>query len=193
MDETSCMVEVARFFMSFIQSESCGKCVPCREGTRRMLEILTKITEGRGTEEDVALLEELALAVKETALCGLGKTAPNPVLTTLRYFRDEYMAHVRERRCPALACTEMISYAIDTAKCIGCGICAKKCSSGSCRVIEGAKPTAGKRPPYFIDDSTCLKCDACRLACPKGAVKKAPRRWAATAQGNQAAANAASD
>lgn len=187
MDETSCMVEVARFFMSFVQSESCGKCVPCREGTKRMLEILTKITEGRGTEEDVVLLEELALAVKESALCGLGKTAPNPVLTTLRYFRDEYLAHVRDKRCPALACTELVSYEIDVAKCIGCGLCATKCPSGSCRPVAHPAPVPGytkgdpgsvkrKRPNYYIDEATCLRCDACLQACPKDAVRRVPRR-----------------
>lgn len=197
IDETSCMVEVARFFMSFVQSESCGKCVPCREGTKRMLEILTKITEGRGTEDDLVLLEELALSVKESALCGLGKTAPNPVLTTLRYFRDEYMAHVREKRCPALACTELLSYDIDAAKCIGCGICAQKCPSGSCRPMAAAAvhaetevapakdevaPAKGeatpkrKRPSYYIDDVTCLRCDSCLGACPKDAVRRVPRK-----------------
>ncbi len=196
IDETSCMVEVARFFMSFVQSESCGKCVPCREGTKRMLEILTKITEGRGTEEDLGLLEELALSVKETALCGLGKTAPNPVLTTLRYFRDEYLAHVREKRCPALACTELVSYDIDATKCIGCGLCARKCPSGSVRPVAhpahvSSKGKAGsvkpKRPNYYIDEATCLRCDTCLQACPKDAVRRVPRKTSAATAGAAAA------
>ncbi len=185
MDETTCMVEMAKFFMGFVQSESCGKCVPCREGTKRMLEILTKITEGRGTEEDVALLEELALSVKESALCGLGKTAPNPVLTTLRYFRDEYIAHVRDKQCPALACAELVSYDIDVTKCIGCGLCAQKCPSGSARPIAHPAPAFAKgdpgsvkrkKPNYYIDEDTCLRCDACRQACPRDAVRRVPRK-----------------
>jgi NADH-quinone oxidoreductase subunit F len=182
MDEGSCMVDVARFFMSFVQSESCGKCVPCREGTRRMLELLTKMTQGRGTEEDLELLEELALAVRESSLCGLGKTAPNPVLSTLRYFRDEYLAHVREKRCPAGSCVELMSYVIDASACTGCGLCARACPSGGVRQVSSTTengeraPKAPKRRPYEVIEALCQRCDACRQACPKGAVTRVPRR-----------------
>lgn len=122
MDEDTCMVDVAKFFLNFTQSESCGKCTPCREGTKRMLEILTRITEGQGREGDIELLEELAGNIKETALCGLGQTAPNPVLSTLKYFRDEYEAHIKEKRCPAGVCEKLANYQI-TDKCKGCGLC----------------------------------------------------------------------
>ncbi len=218
LDEDSCMVEVARFFMSFVQSESCGKCVPCREGTRRMLELLTKMTEGTATKADLDLLEELAGSVKESALCGLGKSAPNPVLTTLRYFRDEYLAHVTEHRCPAAACLELVSFEIDPEKCIGCGLCAKACPSGAVRQVDRADGTpdgrrraegaggAGaaaktsaakgkarkKRLPYTIDDELCLRCDACRAACPKEAVRRVPRKTVRDRSG-AAATTAAGD
>ncbi|MGC9530062.1 MAG: NADH-ubiquinone oxidoreductase-F iron-sulfur binding region domain-containing protein [Candidatus Bipolaricaulaceae bacterium] len=128
--EDSCMVGVARYFLEFTQAESCGQCPPCRIGTRRMLEILTRITAGRGRSEDLGLLEELARGVKESSLCGLGQTAPNPVLTTLRYFRDEYAAHLAGR-CPAGACRDLITYVIDEQLCVGCGLCAKGCRQGA--------------------------------------------------------------
>ncbi|MEA4883973.1 MAG: NADH-quinone oxidoreductase subunit NuoF [Clostridia bacterium] len=162
MDEGTCMVEVARFFMHFAQSESCGKCVPCREGTRRMLEILEKIVGGRASMDDLAMLEELAWVVKESSLCGLGKTAPNPVLTTLRYFRDEYLAHIVEHRCPAGVCTAFKSYKIDPALCRGCTKCRKTCPVGA---ISG-----DVKSPHVIDQSVCAKCGACKAACPFGAI-----------------------
>ncbi len=162
MDEDTCMIEMARFFMEFTQSESCGKCVPCREGTRRLLEILTRITEGEGTMDDLALLEELALIVKDASMCGLGKTAPNPVLTTLRYFKDEYLAHIQEKRCPAGACKRLLDYTIDAALCKGCTKCAKVCPASA---ITGAA-----RTPHVIDTSKCIRCDACREACRFDAV-----------------------
>ena len=127
MDEDTCMVDIARFFLEFTQDESCGKCPPCRIGTKRMLEILTKITEGKGTPEDLEHLETLAKTIKNASLCGLGQTAPNPVLSTLRYFRDEYEAHIYEQRCPAGVCTALLSYRIDPDKCRGCGLCARNC------------------------------------------------------------------
>jgi len=163
MDDTACMVEVARFFMKFTQSESCGKCVPCREGTRQMLALLTKITKGEGTPEDVDLLRELALAVKDGSLCGLGKTAPNPVLTTLRYFRKEYDAHVVQKRCPAGACQALRAYSIDASKCRGCTLCAKVCPVGA---ISGER---GK--PHAIDPEKCIKCGTCAEKCRFGAIR----------------------
>jgi len=162
MDEDTCMVEVARFFMQFTQNESCGKCVPCREGTKQMLALLTKITNGEGTEEDLALLEEVALAVQDGALCGLGKTAPNPVLTTLKYFRSEYEAHILEKRCPAGVCQALRVYSIDPEKCRGCTLCMKVCPVGA---ISGER-----RKPHSIDATKCIKCGACVEKCRFGAI-----------------------
>lgn len=163
MDENTCMVEVARFFMNFTQNESCGKCVPCREGTRRMLEILERIVAGNGTLEDLDLLEEIATTVSETALCGLGKTAANPVLSTLKYFRDEYVAHVVDKKCPAGVCKALKSYEIDAEKCKGCSACSRKCPVGA---ISGEI-----KSPFVIDKSKCIKCGACMETCKFGAVK----------------------
>ncbi len=164
MDEETCMVDVAKFFLEFTQRESCGKCVPCREGTKQMLLLLEKITAGEGTMEDLTTLEELAHMVKDMSLCGLGQTAPNPVLTTLRYFRHEYEAHIRDRKCPALACTKLITYAIDREKCRKCGLCAKKCPVDC---IAGDRQT-----PYVIDQDRCIKCGSCFEVCPFSAVTK---------------------
>jgi len=163
MDDSTCMVNMARFFLDFTAKESCGKCVHCRIGTRRLHEILTRITEGQGRAGDVELLEELCTGVKAGALCGLGQTAPNPVLTTLRYFRDEYEAHIAEKRCPAGECAALRTYAIDPAKCKGCTLCAKKCPAGA---IAGAVKT-----PHAIDPAKCVKCGQCLAACRFGAVR----------------------
>jgi NAD-dependent dihydropyrimidine dehydrogenase PreA subunit len=163
MDESSCMVDVARYFLEFLQDESCGKCVPCRLGIDRMLEIITDIAEGRGTPGQLDLLEELAETVSETALCGLGKTAPNPVLTTLHYFRPEYEAHIQEKRCPAGVCKELITYSIDPEKCTGCGVCLKSCAHGA---ISGEK-----KQPHVIDADLCQKCGICRSECRFDAIQ----------------------
>ncbi|TFF97968.1 MAG: NADH-quinone oxidoreductase subunit NuoF [Promethearchaeota archaeon] len=164
LDENSCMVEIARYFISFCQRESCGKCVPCRIGTKRMLEILTKITEGKANMDDLDELEKLANLVKETSLCGLGKTAPNPVITTLKYFRDEYIAHIKEKRCPALVCKDLIEFCIDPEKCIGCGVCKDNCSSGA---IEGKI-----KEPHKINTALCVKCGLCYSSCSQNAIYK---------------------
>lgn len=164
MDESTCMVSMAKFFLDFTAKESCGKCVPCRIGTKRMLEILTRITKGEGEEGDVELLEELCSGIKDSALCGLGQTAPNPVLTTIRYFRNEYDAHIRDKKCPAGECTALISYEIDCDVCRGCTLCAKKCPAGA---ISGTVKT-----PHTIDQSKCIKCSQCYTVCKFGAVKK---------------------
>ena len=163
MDETTCMVDVARFFLNFTQSESCGKCTPCREGTKRMLEILTRLTEGEGREGDIELLEELGRSIKAASLCGLGQTAPNPVLSTLRYFRHEYEAHIREKRCPAGACAKMAAYSI-TDTCKGCGLCKKVCPVGA---ISGE--IKGR---HAIDAQKCIKCGSCLAKCPFQAIVK---------------------
>jgi NADH:ubiquinone oxidoreductase subunit F (NADH-binding)/(2Fe-2S) ferredoxin/NAD-dependent dihydropyrimidine dehydrogenase PreA subunit len=164
MDEDTCMVDVAKFFLEFTQRESCGKCVPCREGTKQMLLLLEKITKGEGTMEDLETLEELAHMVQRMSLCGLGQTAPNPVLTTLRYFRDEYEAHIRDKKCPAKVCPDLITYTIDTEACRKCGLCARNCPVGC---ISGDRQT-----PYEIDQERCIKCGTCLEVCPFNAVHK---------------------
>jgi len=162
MDDTSCMVEVARYYVSFLSEESCGKCTPCREGLRQMLHILTDICEGRGQEGDVELLERLGHTLQDSSLCALGKSAPNPVLTTIRYFRDEYDAHIREHRCPAGVCRKLTSFRIDAGKCVGCSACVRACPTGA---IAGAL-----KQPHEIDQSKCIVCGSCRTACKFGAV-----------------------
>mgnify|MGYP001417658040 CR=1 FL=1 len=164
MDEDNCMVDVAKFFLEFTQRESCGKCTPCREGTKKMLDILYRITEGKGRPDDLEKLEHLANMVKDASLCGLGQTAPNPVLTTLRYFRDEYEAHIRDRKCPAGACAELMKYEIDPEKCKRCGLCAKNCPVNC---ITGDRQT-----PYVIDQEACVKCGTCYEKCPFDAISK---------------------
>ncbi|MEN6327394.1 MAG: NADH-ubiquinone oxidoreductase-F iron-sulfur binding region domain-containing protein [Syntrophomonas sp.] len=158
MDETTCMVDVARFFLDFTQKESCGKCVLCRIGTKRMLEILERICNGQGRPGDMELLEELGRKVGEGSLCGLGQSAPNPVLTTLRYFPEEYRAHIYDKKCPAKHCKALITFRIDPQKCKGCGLCAKKCPA---QCISGQK-----KQPYTIDQSKCIKCGNCLEVCP---------------------------
>lgn len=162
MDQNSCMVDIARFFLAFTQKESCGKCTFCRIGTKRMLEILNRITDGVAREQDFELLQALAEKVKATSLCGLGQTAPNPVLTTIRYFRDEYEAHVRDKKCPAGVCKALVTYEIDATACVGCGLCAKACPVGA---ISGERKKA-----HVIDADACIKCGACKDACKFNAV-----------------------
>ncbi len=164
MDEDTCMVDIAKFFLEFTVDESCGKCTPCRVGTKRMLEILERITNGQGTLADIDKLEELADAIKTTALCGLGQTAPNPVLSTLRYFRDEYIAHVKDKKCPAGVCKALLAYKIDAEKCKGCSICAKNCPVGA---ISGQI-----KSPFAIDAAKCIKCGVCESKCPFHAISK---------------------
>ncbi len=163
MDVSTCMVGMAKFFLDFTAKESCGKCVHCRIGTKRMQEILTRIVEGNGKEGDVELLEELCMAIKDGALCGLGQTAPNPVLTTIRYFRNEYEAHINEKKCPAHECASLLSYTIDADKCKGCTLCAKKCPVGA---ISGELKNA-----HSIDGEKCIKCGQCMTLCKFGAIR----------------------
>lgn len=163
MDETTCMVDIARFFLDFTQKESCGKCTFCRIGTKRMLEILTRITEGEGREGDIEKLEELAVNIKDGSLCGLGQTAPNPVLTTLKYFRDEYEAHIRDKKCPALSCKKLLTYEIIEDKCTGCMVCKKGCP------VEAI--TGEKKLPHFIHQELCIQCGDCYAKCKFDAIK----------------------
>ena len=164
MDEDNCMVDIARFFLDFTVDESCGKCTPCRIGTRRMLEILNRIVSGKGEDGDIEKLEALASSIKATALCGLGQTAPNPVLSTIKQFRSEYEAHIYEKRCPAGVCQKLLQYVIDPAKCKGCTMCARVCPAGA---ISGSV-----KQPHSIDPAKCLKCGACMEKCKFGAISK---------------------
>ena len=163
MDEETCMVDVAKYLPSFLQDESCGKCVPCRLGIDRMLEIITDISEGRGKPEQITFLESLADTVSETSLCALGKTAANPVLSTLRYFREEYYIHIHKNRCPAGVCQALITYSIDTGKCTGCGVCKRECPH---EAITGIKKHA-----HQIDPQLCQKCGICRHECKFEAIQ----------------------
>jgi NADH:ubiquinone oxidoreductase subunit F (NADH-binding) len=164
LDETDCMVNISKFFLEFTQSESCGKCVPCRIGTKRLLEILTRITEGNGKKGDIELLQELAEDIRDSSLCGLGMSAPNPVLSTLKYFRHEYEAHINQKKCPAKVCNKLLTFFIREDMCVGCGMCAKACSV--------AAITGEKKKPHHIDSSVCIKCGSCFDACKFSAVLK---------------------
>ena len=164
MDEDTCMVDIAKFFLEFTVDESCGKCAPCRIGTMRLLEILEKITSGNGEMEDIDRLEELCNYIKSASLCGLGQTAPNPVLSTLRYFRDEYVAHVKDKKCPAGVCKKLLNFSIDPEKCRGCTACARKCPVNA---ISGTVKNA-----HVIDTAKCIKCGTCIETCKFGAIYK---------------------
>ena len=164
MDENNCMVDIAKFFLEFTVDESCGKCTPCRIGTKRLYEMLDKITSGNATLEDLDKMEKLCYYIKNNSLCGLGQTAPNPVLSTLRYFKDEYLAHVVDKKCPAGVCQDLLTYKIQEDKCKGCTACARKCPVGA---ISGIV-----KQPHSIDTTKCIKCGACMATCKFGAIIK---------------------
>jgi len=169
LDESACMVNVAKFFLEFTSEESCGKCTPCRVGTKIMLGILERIARGEGTEEDLVRLEELGHMIRDASLCGLGQTAPNPVLSSLRYFRDEFLAHIRDKRCPAGVCPDLIHYVVVPELCRACDRCRQVCPTGAARGTPG-------NPPYRIELSACINCGACFDACPFGAIERRPGR-----------------
>jgi NADH-quinone oxidoreductase subunit F len=164
MGDDTCMVEIARFFMNFTKKESCGKCATCREGVPRIQAILERITKGEGTMEDLDLLQEISDTVKTCSLCGLGKTATNPVMSTMRYFRDEYIAHVRDKKCPAGVCKDLFVYQINPDKCIGCTKCARNCPVDAI--------TGTLKQPHHIDTAKCIKCGTCKAGCPKNAIEE---------------------
>ena len=171
MDEDTCMVDIAKFFLEFTVDESCGKCTPCRVGTRRMLELLTKITDGKADMEDLEKLEALCDYIKENSLCGLGQTAPNPVISTLRYFRDEYIAHIQDKKCPAGACKNLLNFSVVKDSCFGCGMCARSCPADAIFVTDYVAP-GKKKPAYEIDTAKCIKCGACIGTCKFNAIIK---------------------
>ena len=171
MDEDNCMVDMAKFFLEFTVDESCGKCTPCRVGTKRLLEMLDKITKGNGTLEDLDELEALCYYIKENSLCGLGQTAPNPVLATLRFFREEYISHVVDKKCPAGICKDLLTFTIDREKCIGCGMCARQCPASA--IVKTDYIAPGKKlPAYEILTDKCVKCGACMEVCKFKAISK---------------------
>ena len=171
MDEDTCMVDMAKFFLEFTVDESCGKCTPCRVGTKRLLEKLNKITDGKGTLEDIDELEQLCYYIKQNSLCGLGQTAPNPVLSTLKFFRDEYVAHVVDKKCPAGVCKHLLTFTIDQDKCIGCGMCARNCPVETIHKTDYVAP-GHKLASYEIDPAKCVKCGVCMSNCKFKAISK---------------------
>lgn len=171
MDEDTCMVDMAKFFLEFTVDESCGKCTPCRVGTKRLLEMLNKVTSGKATLEDLDAIEQLCYYIKENSLCGLGQTAPNPVLSTLKFFREEYLAHIVDKKCPAGVCKDLLKYEIIKDKCIGCGMCARQCPANAITKTDYIAP-GKKLPALEIDTNKCVKCGACVGVCKFKAIVK---------------------